>query len=146
MPREEVSEISSTYAALDYLWQQYQPVIDALAQCTLYLTQTSDATTLSPAEIPAEIQSLKLAIEREAIYGNTLSLLGHLPGFGPIPSWWQMLPFFKMQDYYAWARQHPELKTLSQHDIDAARAHAGLPPEQGPATFNYYTSKSATAQ
>lgn len=140
MPREKVSDISSTYATLDYSWQQYQPVIEALAQCTLYLGQTPDATKLPPGEIAAEIESLKLAVVREAIYGDTLSVVGRMPGFGPILSWWQMLPFDKMQDYYSWARQHPELNAPSQRDIDEARAHAGLQPEQSGASFNYFTT------
>jgi hypothetical protein len=140
MPRKEVSDVSSTYATLDYSWQQYQPVIDALAQCTLYLGVTPDASKLSPADVAAEIESLKLALDREAIYGDTLSVVGRMAGFGPIPSWWQMLPFDKMQDYYGWARQHPELNAQSQRDIDEARAHAGLSPEQGAASFNYYTA------
>ena len=140
MPRKEVGDDSAVYSNLDYAWQTYQPVIDALAQCTTYFSRTSDITQLSPAEISAEMANLELAIDREAVYGDTLSLLGRQPGFGPAPSWWQMLPFQKMQDYYAWVLHHPELNGPSQKDIDEARAHAGLPPEPPGQSFHYYTT------
>jgi hypothetical protein len=140
MPRKEVSDISAVYGNIDYAWQQYQPVIEALTQCTVYFSQTPDITQLSPADISAEINNLKLAITREAVYGDTLSLVGNQPGFGPAPGWWQMLPFFTMQDYYRWVKQHPELNGPSQRDIDEARAHAGLSPERPNETFDYYTS------
>ncbi len=140
MPRKEVSDISAVYNNIDYAWQQYQPVIEALTQSTAYFSQTPDITRLSTADIDEEINNLKLAIAREAVYGDTLSLVGRQPGFGPTPSWWQMLPFFTMQDYYRWVRQHPELNGPSQKDIDEARAHAGLAPERPNESFNHYTA------
>jgi hypothetical protein len=140
MPRKEVSDISAVYNNIDYAWQQYEPVIEALTQSTAYFSQTPDITRLSTADIDEEINNLKLAIAREAVYGDTLSLVGRQPGFGPTPSWWQMLPFFTMQDYYRWARQHPELNGPSQKNIDEARAHAGLPPERPNQSFDYYTA------
>jgi hypothetical protein len=140
MPRKEVSDDSTVYSSVEYAWQQYQPVIDSLESSTLYLSQTPDITQLSSADIAAEIDSLKLALDREAVYGDTLSLLGRQPGFGPAPGSWQMLPFYYMQDYYRWAKQHPELNGPSQKDLDEARAHAGLAPERPNESFDYYTT------
>lgn len=140
MPRKEVSDVSAVYANLNYAWQQYQPVIESLTQCTVYFSQTPDVTRLSAADITAEINNLKLTIAREAVYGDTLSLIGRQPGFGPTPDWWQMIPFFTMKDYYRWVRQHPELNSPSQQDIDNARAYAGLPPERSNQSFDYYTT------
>jgi hypothetical protein len=51
-----------------------------------------------------------------------------------------MNPFFTMKDYYAWARQHPELNAPSQQDIDQARAFSGLPPDTDNEIFHYYTN------
>jgi hypothetical protein len=51
-----------------------------------------------------------------------------------------MLPYDYMQDYYAWAKQHPELNGPSQKDINEARAHAGLSAEAPGRSFNYYTT------
>jgi hypothetical protein len=140
MPREEVSKVAATYAALDYAWQAYQPVIASLTLSTSYYTQTPDITRLSPADIDAEIAAIRTGIAQQAVYGNTLSVIGRqLPEFRPVPSWWQMNPFFTMKDYYAWARQHPELNAPSQRDIDQARAFAGLPPDTDNEIFHYYT-------
>jgi hypothetical protein len=77
---------------------------------------------------------------REAVYGITLYAIGRQPGFSPVPTWWQMLPYWTMQDYYRWARQHPELNMPSQSDIDQARIFAGLPPETGNASFEEFTA------
>ncbi len=141
MPREEVSKVAATYAGLDYAWQAYQPVIASLTLSTSYYAQTPDITKFSPADIDTEIANIRKAIAQQAVYGDTLSVLGRrLPEFRPVPSWWQMLPFFTMKDYYAWARQHPELNVPSQQDIDHARAFAGLPPETANESFRSYTT------
>ena len=140
MPRAEVSSIAVTYANLDYAWQTYQPVVSALSACTAYFAVTPDITQLSAAEIATEIDHLKQAMTLEAVYGNTLSVLGKQPDFGPALGWWPMLPYWTMKDYYAWAGKHPELNSPSQDDIDRARASAGLPPEDRNQTFKYYTN------
>jgi hypothetical protein len=142
MPRAEVREITDRYAKLDYAWEQYQPVIAALTQCTAYLAETSDISTLAPASVAAEIESIKQSITREAVYGLTLFSVGQQPAFRPVPSWWQMLPYWSMQDYYRWARQHPELNIPSQADIDHARVFAGFPPESGNASFEEHTASA----
>ena len=129
MPREEVSDVAAIYTSLDYAWQAYQP--------SLPHSPTPPATTPRrpispgslPADIDAEIANIRKAIAQQAVYGDTLSVIGRrLPEFRPIPSWWQMLPFFTMKDYYAWARQHPELNAPSQQDIDHARALRRIAP------------------
>jgi hypothetical protein len=140
MPRAEVSSLAVTYANLDYAWQTYQPVVSALSACTAYFAVTPDITQLSAAEIATEIDHLKQAMTLEAVYGNTLSVLGKQPDFGPALGWWPMLPYWTMKDYYAWAGKHPELNSPSQEDIDRARASAGLPPEDHNQTFKYYTN------
>jgi hypothetical protein len=140
MPRAEVRETTDSYAKLDYAWEAYQPVIASLTQCTTYFSQTHDISTLSPASIAGEIEIIKQTMAREAVYGITLSAVGRQPDFRPVPTWWQMLPYWTMQDYYRWARQHPEINMPSQMDIDHARAFAGLPPETGNASFEQFTA------
>jgi hypothetical protein len=139
MPRAEVREAADNYVRLDYAWEAYQPVIASLTQCTTFFAQTPDISTLSPASVASEIEIIKQTLAREAVFGATLSALGRRPGFGPVPSWWQMLPFWTMQDYYRWAGQHPDLNMPSQTDIDHARALAGLPPEARNESFERYT-------
>jgi hypothetical protein len=104
----------------------------------------ADIATLSPASVAAEIEIIKQTMAREAVYGDTLSALGRQPYFGPVPTWWQMLPYWTMQNYYRWARQHPELNMPSQRDIDQARAFAGLLPETGNASFKEFTAPVPT--
>jgi hypothetical protein len=53
MPREEVSKVAATYAALDYAWQAYQPVIASLTLSTGYYTQTP--TTRRPPTLPGSL-------------------------------------------------------------------------------------------
>jgi hypothetical protein len=65
----------------------------------------------------------------EAVYGDTLSWVGRLPDFGPVPDYWQMLPFYHMHEYYQWVAAHPEVAVQSDADLDAAKAHAGLPAD-----------------
>jgi hypothetical protein len=100
-----------------------------LGHCTAYYTQTADASTLSPAQVAAEIDWIKQAMSAEAVYGDSLSKIGRQPEFGPIPGWWQMLPFFKVEDYYKWVAAHPEVAARSDADINATKAHAGLPAD-----------------
>jgi hypothetical protein len=140
MPRAEVSGIAATYANLDYAWQTYQPLIHALTASTTFYADTPDITHLSTAAIAAEIEQLKLTIALEAVYGDTLSVLGRQPDFGPALGWWQMIPYFTMKDYYDSVRLHPELNAPSQDDIDRARAFSGLPPETNNETFRYFTN------
>jgi hypothetical protein len=140
MPRSEVRDTTDVYVQLDYSWDAYQPVIASLTQCTAYFSQAPDISTLPATSVVNEIEMIKLAMAREALYGNTLSALGHRPEFGPVPTWWQMLPYWTMRDYYAWARQHPELSVPSKSDIDGARAFAGLPPETSDSSFEDYTA------
>jgi len=140
MPRAEVRETTDSYAKLDYAWEAYQPVIASLTQCTTYFSQTPDISTLSHASITGEIEIIKQTMAREAVYGITLSAVGRQPGFRPVPTWWQMLPYWTMQDYYRWARQHPEINMPSQMDIVQARAFAGLPPEIDNASFEQFTA------
>ena len=144
MPRAEVRDATDVYERLDYAWEAYQPVLNVLTQCTAYFAQTPDISTLPPAAVVGEIELIKTAIAREAVYGNTLSVLGRRPAFGPVPTWWQMLPYWTMRDYYQWARQHPELSVPSKLDIDRARAFAGLPPESGNVSFEQYTATVPT--
>lgn len=127
MPRAEVNTLTTMYTQLEYSWQVYQPIFSALSHAAEYFTHTADASTLSPAEVNAEIEQLKGIQAMEAVYGDTLSWAGRLPDFGPIPDYWQMLPFYHMQEYFQWISAHPEVAAQSDADLDAAKAHAGLP-------------------
>jgi hypothetical protein len=129
MPRAEVNALTEMYSKLDYSWNVYQPIFSALARSADYFTRTADASSLSPAEIDAELAQLGSIQAMEAVYGDTLSGVGVLPDFGPVPDYWQMLPFHHMHEYYQWVAAHPEVAARSDADLDAAKAHAGLPAD-----------------
>lgn len=129
MPRAEVNDLTTLYAKLDYSWQSYQPILTVLIRCTAFYTQTADASSLTPAQVLGEIEQLAQAQSLEAVYGDTLSWVGRMPDFGPVPDYWQMLPFYKMHDYYGWVAAHPEVAAQSDADFAAAKAHAGLPAD-----------------
>jgi hypothetical protein len=129
MPRAEVNALTAMYAKLDYSWRVYQPIFSALARSADYFTRTGDVSTLSPAEVDSEIEQLTGIQAAEAVYGDTLSWVGRLPDFGPVPDYWQMLPFYHMHEYYLWIRAHPEVAAQSDADLQSAKAQAGLPPD-----------------
>jgi hypothetical protein len=109
--------------------QVYQPIFNALARAADYFTRTADASTLLPTEVNLEIDQLKGIQAMEAVYGDILSWVGRLPDFGPVPDYWQMLPFYHMHEYNEWVAAHPEVAVQSNADLDAAKAHAGLPAD-----------------
>jgi len=129
LPRAEVNALTEMYTKLEYSWHTYQPIFNALGRSADYFTRTADASTLSPAEINTEIEQLMGIQAMEAVYGDTLSWVGHLPEFGPVPDYWQMLPFYHMHEYYQWVTAHPEVAARSDADLDAAKVHAGLPAD-----------------
>jgi hypothetical protein len=129
LPRAEVNALTEMYAKLEYSWHIYQPLFNAMARGADYFTRTADVSTISPAEINIEIDRIMGIQAMEAVYGDTLSWVGRLPDFGPVPDYWQMLPFYHMHEYYQWVAAHPEVAAQSDADLDAAKAHAGLPAE-----------------
>jgi len=122
MPAAEVRRITADYFQLDYAWQLYQPVIAALARCTAYQTHASDVTTLSPAELAALIDCTEQAQSLETIFGNGLSRIGRNKDYAPVPGWWQMIPFFQMEDSLNRARTNTEAYSQTVRDVDAALA------------------------
>jgi hypothetical protein len=109
MPRAEVNTLTEMYAKLEYSWHVYHPIFNALARSADYFTRTADASSLAPAEINAEIDQLKGIQAMEAVYGDTLSWVGRLPDFGPVPDYRQMLPFYHMHEYNQWVASHREV-------------------------------------
>ena len=122
LPPEEVRRRTSEYFELDYAWQRYQPVVPILARCTTYLTHTADPTTLRPSEIAGLVDCVEQAQTMETIYGDELSAIGDDKEFGPVPSYWKMIPYFKMGESLAWNDAHPEVAAQTKKDIQQALA------------------------
>jgi hypothetical protein len=122
MPAKEVRKITADYFNLDYAWQLYQPVIAMLVRCTAYHTHTSDVSTLSGAELAQLIDCTEQAQSLQSVYGDGLSLIGRNKDYAPVPDWWQMIPFFRMQESVERARTNSEAYAQTKRDVDAALA------------------------
>jgi hypothetical protein len=131
MPAEEVRKLNADYFQLDYAWQLYQPVIAMLERCTDYQTHASDVTTLSPQELAQVIDCTEQAQSLQSVYGDGLSLIGRNKDYAPVPEWWQMVPFFQMQESQERARANPEAFAHTERDVDLALAAdpAGSPKD-----------------
>jgi hypothetical protein len=122
MPAAEVRKFTADYFQLDYAWQLYQPVITVMARCTTYYTHTSDVSTLSPAELAQVIDCTEQAQSLQTIYGDQLSQIGENKDYAPVPSWWQMIPFFQMEESIKRAETNHEAYSQTMRDIDSALA------------------------
>jgi hypothetical protein len=122
MPAEEVRKLTADYFQLDYAWQLYQPVTAMLTRCTAYNTHTSDVSTLSAAELAQLIDCTEQAQALQSVYGDGLSLIGRNNDYAPVPGWWQMVPFFQMQDSVVRAKANSEAYAQTKRDVDFALA------------------------
>ena len=122
MPAAEVRKFTADYFQLDYAWQLYQPVITVMARCVTYYTHTSDVSSLSPAELAQVIDCTEQAQSLQTIYGDQLSQIGKNKDYAPVPSWWQMIPFFQMEESTKRAETNHEAYSQTERDIDSALA------------------------
>jgi hypothetical protein len=122
MPAAEVRKFTADYFQLDYAWQLYQPVITVMARCMTYYMHTSDVSTLSPAELAQIIDCTEQAQALQTIYGDQLSKIGENKDYAPVPSWWQMIPFFQMEESIKRAETNHEAYSQTMRDIDSALA------------------------
>jgi hypothetical protein len=121
MSRKEVTQYTTEYFELDHAWNIYQEVIPQQHRCVAYLTITSDASTLSPADIAQEVEDLRFRLSQESFYGLTLFNLGQrIAGYGPTPDIWQIDPFFYMMDEYRRSNGRGDPQDRTQQDVDTA--------------------------
>ncbi|MGA7156069.1 MAG: hypothetical protein WBY53_04445 [Acidobacteriaceae bacterium] len=132
MPRKEVAAYAAEYYNLDRALNIYLQVIPLQQRVVSYLTTTDDASTLTPAEITAEISALQQRLAAENFYGLTLySLAQKDKDYGPTPGLWQIDPFFYMKQEYERGTSNPTLRNRTQQDIDTALSM--LPKSTSPA-------------
>ncbi|MGA8940246.1 MAG: hypothetical protein WB439_13875 [Acidobacteriaceae bacterium] len=132
MPREEVASYAAEYYSLNQALQVYQQVIPLQQHVVSYLTATDDASTLTPAEITAEISALQQRLAAENFYGLTLySLAQKDKDYGPTPGLWQIDPFFYMKQEFESGHSDATRIRRTQQDIDYALSE--LPKASSPA-------------
>jgi hypothetical protein len=57
---------------------------------------------------------------RETVFGDQLSVIGNLKGYGPPLDWWQMIPYFHMSEQQDFAKEHPETNAPTLRDQQLA--------------------------
>ena len=131
MPAEEVRKLTADYFQLDYAWQLYQPVTAMLTRCGTYFTHTSDVSTLPPVELSQLIDCTEQAQALESVYGDGLSLIGRNKDYAPVPDWWQMIPFYQMNESVERATANSEGYAQTERDVAFALAAdpAGSPKD-----------------
>lgn len=134
LPADEVRRRTADYFQLEYAWQTYQPMLTQLARCTAFYAHEEDPTKLSPAEIAATLDCTQQALALETIYGDELSRIGRNKEYGPVPTWWGMIPYFRMDESAVWNHAHRDVQAITQKDITDALANdpAGPPPADKP--------------
>lgn len=121
LPRKVVASYAAEYYSLNQALQVYQQVIPLQQHVVSYLTATDDASTLTPAEIAAEVTALQQRLAAENFYGLTLyGVALKDKDYGPTPGLWQIDPFFYMKQEYE--RGHSDAARIrrTQQDIDHA--------------------------
>jgi hypothetical protein len=87
-----------------------------LTDCAGYLTHTADITSTDRAEQQQTLTCIVTMQSRESVFGDQLSVIGNLKGYGPPLDWWKMIPFFHMQEQHDFANKHPETNAPTLHD------------------------------
>jgi hypothetical protein len=121
LPPAELRDLATEYKELDresqFFHESLQPY---LTDCTGYLTHTADITATA---VPEQQQTLSCVVtmqSRESVFGDQLSVIGDLKGYGPSLGWWQMIPYFHMTEQSDFAKEHPETNAPTLHDQQEA--------------------------
>jgi hypothetical protein len=91
-----------------------------LTDCAGYLTHTADITSTAVQEQQQTLSCVITMQSRESVFGDQLSVIGKLKGYGPPLGWWQMVPYFHMAEQHDFAKEHPETNAPTLHDQQQA--------------------------
>ena len=130
LPPSEMSDYASEYKELDreaqFFHESLQPY---LTDCAGYLTHTADITSTAVQEQQQTLSCVITMQSRESVFGDQLSVIGNLKGYGPPLGWWQMVPYFHMAEQHDFAKEHPETNAPTLRDQQ--QAISVLPGSQG---------------
>jgi hypothetical protein len=85
-----------------------------------YLTHTADITSTAVEEQQQTLSCIVTMQGRETAFGDQLSIIGDLKGYGPPLGWWKMIPDFHMSELHDFAKEHPETNAPTLHDPQQA--------------------------
>jgi hypothetical protein len=121
LPPAELRDLATEYKELDRASQVFHEFLKPyLSDCVGYLTHTADITSTA---VPEQQQTLSCVVtmqSRETVFGDQLSVIGKLKGYGPRLDWWKMIPYFHMAEQYDFAKEHPRTNALTLHDEQQA--------------------------
>jgi hypothetical protein len=130
LPPAELRDLASEYQELDRESQVFHDFLKPyLTDCAGYLTHTADITSTSVQEQQQTLNCVVTMQSRESVFGDQLSVIGDLKGYGPPLDWWQMIPYFHMAEQHDFAKEHPETNAPTLHDQQ--QAISVLPASKG---------------
>ena len=109
--------LASEYRELDRQAQVFHEFLKPyLTDCAGYLTHTTDITSTPVREQQQTLDCIVTMQSRESVFGDQLSVIGDLKGYGPPLGWWQMIPYFHMAEQNDFAKAHPETNAPTLRD------------------------------
>jgi hypothetical protein len=121
LPPAELRDLATEYKELDRESQVFHEFLKPyLADCAGYLTHTADITSIAVQEQQQTLSCVITMQSRESVFGDQLSVIGNLKGYGPPLGWWQMVPYFHMAEQHDFAKEHPETNAPTLHDQQQA--------------------------
>jgi hypothetical protein len=121
LPPAELRNLATEYKELDRESQAFHEFLKPyLTDCAGYLTHTADITSTAVQEQQQTLSCVVTMQSRETVFGDQLTVIGNLKGYGPPLDWWQMIPYFHMAEQYDFAKEHPETNAPTLHDQQQA--------------------------
>ncbi len=121
LPPAELRNLATEYKELERESQVFHELLKPyLSDCAGYLTHTADITATAVQEQQQTLSCFVTVQSRETVFGDQLSVIGNLTGYGPPLDWWQMIPYFHMAELHDFAKEHPETNALTLHDQQQA--------------------------
>jgi hypothetical protein len=121
LPPAELRNLATEYKELDRESLVFHEFLKPyLTDCAGYLTHTADITSTAVQEQQQTLGCVVTMQSRETVFGDQLSVIGNLKGYGPPLGWWQMIPYFHMAEQHEFAREHPETNAPTLRDQQQA--------------------------
>jgi len=123
LPPAELRDLATEYRELERESQVFHELLKPyLTDCVNYLTHTADITTTTVQEQQQTLGCFVTAQGRETVFGDQLSVIGNLDGYGPPLDWWKMIPFFHLSELHDFALAHPDANAPTLRDEQQAVA------------------------
>jgi hypothetical protein len=121
LPPAELRDLAIEYKELRSESETFHEFLRPyLTDCAGYLTHTADITSVTVQEQQQTLACFVTLQGRETVFGDQLSVIGKLDGYGPPLDWWKMIPYFHMAEQHDFAEKHPETNAPTLRDQQQA--------------------------